>query len=147
MPKENLLGKEGQGFKIAMQTLDGGRIGIAPRPGIAEARWTRPPLFMSPLALSGPTALSIPARGSGCAFSPAAAVHRNLRVRRARPPARSHRHLAWTWTTLSPPGRKCGWPAWPRWKMPFSSSLLGERRALFQLLGPNGETVEFSQRL
>ncbi|MDR2820236.1 MAG: acyl-CoA dehydrogenase [Desulfovibrio sp.] len=29
VPKENLLGGEGQGFKIAMQTLDGGRIGIA----------------------------------------------------------------------------------------------------------------------
>ena len=29
VPKENMLGKEGQGFKIAMQTLDGGRIGIA----------------------------------------------------------------------------------------------------------------------
>lgn len=29
IPKENLLGKEGQGFKIAMATLDGGRIGIA----------------------------------------------------------------------------------------------------------------------
>ena len=27
--KENLLGKEGEGFKIAMSTLDGGRIGIA----------------------------------------------------------------------------------------------------------------------
>lgn len=29
IPKENLLGQLGQGFKIAMQTLDGGRIGIA----------------------------------------------------------------------------------------------------------------------
>jgi butyryl-CoA dehydrogenase len=29
VPKENLLGVEGKGFGIAMQTLDGGRIGIA----------------------------------------------------------------------------------------------------------------------
>lgn len=29
MPKENLLGKPGEGFKIAMKTLDSGRIGIA----------------------------------------------------------------------------------------------------------------------
>lgn len=29
VPKENRLGEEGMGFKIAMQTLDGGRIGIA----------------------------------------------------------------------------------------------------------------------
>ncbi|SES70259.1 acyl-CoA dehydrogenase [Anaerobranca gottschalkii] len=37
IPKENLLGKEGQGFKIAMQTLDGGRIGIAAQAlGIAQ---------------------------------------------------------------------------------------------------------------
>ena len=27
--KENLLGKEGKGFKVAMQTLDGGRVGVA----------------------------------------------------------------------------------------------------------------------
>ncbi len=29
LPEENLLGKEDEGFKIAMKTLDGGRIGIA----------------------------------------------------------------------------------------------------------------------
>jgi len=38
IPKENLLGGEGQGFKIAMATLDGGRIGIAAQAlGIAQA--------------------------------------------------------------------------------------------------------------
>ena len=37
VPAENLLGQEGQGFKIAMHTLDGGRIGIAAQAlGIAE---------------------------------------------------------------------------------------------------------------
>jgi len=38
IPKENLLGQEGQGFRIAMMTLDGGRIGIAAQAlGIAQA--------------------------------------------------------------------------------------------------------------
>jgi len=42
VPKENLLGKEGQGFKIAMHTLDGGRIGIAAQAlGIAEGALDR----------------------------------------------------------------------------------------------------------
>lgn len=37
IPKANILGKEGQGFKIAMKTLDGGRIGIAAQAlGIAQ---------------------------------------------------------------------------------------------------------------
>ena len=37
VPVENLLGKEGKGFKIAMTTLDGGRIGVAAQAvGIAE---------------------------------------------------------------------------------------------------------------
>ena len=37
VPAENLLGEEGQGFKVAMHTLDGGRIGIAAQAlGIAE---------------------------------------------------------------------------------------------------------------
>ena len=37
VPKENLLGQEGKGFKIAMKTLDGGRIGIASQAlGIGE---------------------------------------------------------------------------------------------------------------
>lgn len=38
IPKENILGKEGEGFKIAMTTLDGGRIGVAAQAlGIAQA--------------------------------------------------------------------------------------------------------------
>jgi butyryl-CoA dehydrogenase len=38
IPKDCLLGKEGEGFKIAMQTLDGGRIGVAGQAlGIASA--------------------------------------------------------------------------------------------------------------
>ncbi len=42
IPKENLLGKVGQGFKIAMHTLDGGRIGIAAQAlGIAEGALDR----------------------------------------------------------------------------------------------------------
>lgn len=37
VPKDNLLGKQGKGFNIAMATLDGGRIGIAAQAlGIAE---------------------------------------------------------------------------------------------------------------
>ena len=40
VPKENLLGKEGMGFKIAMSTLDGGRIGIAAQAlGIAQGAY------------------------------------------------------------------------------------------------------------
>lgn len=40
IPKENLLGKEGDGFKIAMATLDGGRIGIAAQAlGIAQGAY------------------------------------------------------------------------------------------------------------
>ena len=40
VPKENLLGKEGDGFKIAMSTLDGGRIGIAAQAlGIAQGAY------------------------------------------------------------------------------------------------------------
>lgn len=38
VPKANLLGSEGSGFKIAMTTLDGGRIGVAAQAlGIAQA--------------------------------------------------------------------------------------------------------------
>jgi len=38
IPKSNLIGEPGQGFKIAMQTLDGGRIGVAGQAlGIASA--------------------------------------------------------------------------------------------------------------
>lgn len=42
VPKENLLGKEGEGFKIAMSTLDGGRIGIAAQAlGIAQGAYEK----------------------------------------------------------------------------------------------------------
>lgn len=38
IPAENMLGEEGKGFKIAMMTLDGGRIGVGAQAlGIAEA--------------------------------------------------------------------------------------------------------------
>ncbi|MBI2845850.1 MAG: acyl-CoA dehydrogenase [Chloroflexi bacterium] len=40
VPVENLLGQEGEGFKIAMQVLDAGRIGIAAQAlGIAQAAY------------------------------------------------------------------------------------------------------------
>ena len=42
IPKENMLGKEGKGFGIAMHTLDGGRIGIAAQAlGIGEGALER----------------------------------------------------------------------------------------------------------
>lgn len=40
VPVENMLGKVGEGFKVAMMTLDGGRIGIASQAvGIAQGAW------------------------------------------------------------------------------------------------------------
>lgn len=40
VPVENVLGKPGDGFKVAMSTLDGGRIGIASQAvGIAQGAW------------------------------------------------------------------------------------------------------------
>jgi butyryl-CoA dehydrogenase len=42
VPKRLRLGQEGEGFKIAMATLDGGRIGIAAQAlGIARAAWEK----------------------------------------------------------------------------------------------------------
>jgi butyryl-CoA dehydrogenase len=42
VPAKNLLGKEGEGFKVAMSTLDGGRIGIAAQAlGIAQAAFEK----------------------------------------------------------------------------------------------------------
>lgn len=42
VPKENMLGAVGDGFKVAMSTLDGGRIGIASQAiGIAQGAWNQ----------------------------------------------------------------------------------------------------------
>ena len=47
VPKENLIGKEGKGFGIAMKTLDGGRIGIAAQAlGIAEGAYEESVKYM-----------------------------------------------------------------------------------------------------
>ncbi len=47
VPKENLLGKVGRGFGIAMKTLDGGRIGIAAQAlGIAEGAFDEAVAYM-----------------------------------------------------------------------------------------------------
>lgn len=47
VPKENLIGKEGKGFGIAMKTLDGGRIGIAAQAlGIAEGAFEEAIAYM-----------------------------------------------------------------------------------------------------
>ena len=43
IPKDRLAGREGKGFQLAMATLDGGRIGIAPRLwALPRAPSTRP---------------------------------------------------------------------------------------------------------
>jgi butyryl-CoA dehydrogenase len=42
VPKENVVAKDGDGFKVAMSTLDGGRIGIAAQAvGIAQAAFEK----------------------------------------------------------------------------------------------------------
>ena len=47
VPKENLIGREGKGFGIAMKTLDGGRIGIAAQAlGIAEGAFEEAVAYM-----------------------------------------------------------------------------------------------------
>ncbi len=47
VPAENLLGKEGDGFKVAMTTLDGGRIGIASQAlGIAQGAFDKTVEYM-----------------------------------------------------------------------------------------------------
>ena len=56
VPKENLLGKEGQGFKIAMMTLDGGRIGIAAQAlGIAQGALDKAVQYMKERVQFGKT--------------------------------------------------------------------------------------------
>lgn len=47
VPKENMIGKEGKGFGVAMKTLDGGRIGIAAQAlGIAEGAFDEAKEYM-----------------------------------------------------------------------------------------------------
>ncbi|AAK80657.1 butyryl-CoA dehydrogenase [Clostridium acetobutylicum] len=47
VPVENMIGKEGKGFPIAMKTLDGGRIGIAAQAlGIAEGAFNEARAYM-----------------------------------------------------------------------------------------------------
>ncbi len=47
VPAENLVGEEGQGFKIAMKTLDGGRIGVGAQAlGIAEGAFEEAKKYM-----------------------------------------------------------------------------------------------------
>ena len=48
IPKENLLGEVNKGFKIAMNTLDGGRIGVAAQAlGIAEGAFDEAVKYMN----------------------------------------------------------------------------------------------------
>ena len=57
VPVENRLGKEGEGFKIAMNTLDGGRIGVAAQGlGIAEGASARLLRLLLPLDKVSPVA-------------------------------------------------------------------------------------------
>ncbi|WP_234121799.1 acyl-CoA dehydrogenase [Clostridium hydrogenum] len=47
VPVENMIGKEGKGFSVAMKTLDGGRIGIAAQAlGIAEGAFNEARAYM-----------------------------------------------------------------------------------------------------
>ncbi|MCR3761099.1 acyl-CoA dehydrogenase [Clostridium felsineum] len=47
VPVENMIGKEGKGFPIAMKTLDGGRIGIAAQAlGLAEGAFNEAKAYM-----------------------------------------------------------------------------------------------------
>ncbi len=61
IPKENLLGKEGMGFKIAMKTLDGGRIGIASQAlGLAQGAIDETVTYVKERKQFGRTNLQIP---------------------------------------------------------------------------------------
>ncbi|WP_026884183.1 acyl-CoA dehydrogenase [Clostridium akagii] len=47
VPVENMIGKEGKGFVVAMKTLDGGRIGVAAQAlGIAEGAFNEAKVYM-----------------------------------------------------------------------------------------------------
>jgi len=66
VPAKNRLGNEGDGFKVAMNTLDGGRIGIAARRSGSPAPRSRTPSPTRRTGNSSARRSAISRRSSGC---------------------------------------------------------------------------------
>ncbi len=66
VPEENRLGEEGTGLKIALEALDGGRVGMAAQAvGLRKALWKRPRGMRSSAARSGKRSANF-RRFNGC---------------------------------------------------------------------------------